>query len=245
MRCGFTIIYEGVHHLQHKQFAEKMAEMFDHWIVVEGHALPFGSTKWCNKLNVAPTSTDSTVAFMKDFASKHKNVHFYSHGRYFTSKDEQVNVANKCYLWEVDADEHWRLADLEKAEAFADRSKEIGFSFNFSHYLGEGIVAKGEWGSGSLNRLWKWSGQNFKSHEPALLVNQRRTEPIPDVTFEHYSYMFDKDVQFKSLYYSGHQNVFKNIHSVRNAPSYPIHISALFGKETKIGKSNSYIYKIA
>jgi len=75
-------------------------------------------------------------------------------------------------------------------------------------------------------------------------MGQRQTVHIPDVTFDHYSYSFDKDVKFKSVYYSGHQNVFKNIKAVRDSETFPLPISALFGKETAIGKSNSFIHKL-
>lgn len=252
MRVAFTIIYEGRHHLEHKGFAENMVKMFDHWIVVEGYSLPYGSTRWCNKLAVPPQSQDGTVEFMKEFSARHKNVHFYSQGKYYNGKDDQVNVAveickklcRECFLWEVDADEHWTIENIEKAEAIASKSKHIGFSFGFNHMVGEGLIAKGEWGSGYLNRLWKWSGQYFRSHEPAMLHRQTHTEAIPGITFDHYSYYFDKDVLFKSLSYTGHENVYKNLNNVRTAESYPIHISALFGKDTRIGKSNSYIHKI-
>lgn len=252
MRCAFTIIYEGLHHLKHKDFAEKMVKMFDHWVIVEGHAKPFGSTRWCKKLNVPAASQDGTNEYLIELSKKHNNVHYYSYGKYYHGKDDQVNVAieilrritRKCYLWEVDADEHWTLEDIEKAEKIADKSTSIGFSFGFNHMVGEGLIAKGDWGSGYLNRLWKWTGQYFRSHEPAMLEGQRHVQMITDVSFDHYSYYFDKDVKFKSEYYSGHQHVFENIHKVRSSDEYPVHISELFGKDTSIGKSNSYIYKI-
>lgn len=252
MRCAFTIVYEGLHHLQHKDFAQRMANMFDHWIVVEGYSLPYGSTSWCNKLNVPARSQDGTVEFMNQLCAEHNNVYFYSPNKYYNGKDDQVNVAidilrkisKSCYLWEVDVDEHWALESLSVAEALADNSKAIGFSFPFNHYVGQGLIAKGEWGSGYNNRLWKWTGQFFRSHEPAMLVGQRYVEPIKEVKYDHYSYYFEKDVKFKSESYSGHENVYKNWSKVLVSESYPVHISELFGKDTKIGKSNSFIDKL-
>lgn len=251
-RIAFTIVYEGDHHLEHKNFAENMARMFDHWIVVEGYAMPNGSTRWCRKLQVPPVSTDSTVQFMRDFADTHKNVHFYSKGDYYDSKDSQVNIAiailkkicGKCYLWEVDADEHWKEEDLKRAEQFADKSTSVGFKFQFNHYVGPGIIATGDWGSGHLNRLWKWTGQYFQSHEPAMLRGQRGVTAVPDVKFDHYSYYFKKDVMFKSKSYPGHEKVVQNWESIQPPNEYPMHISRLFGIDTKIGKSNSLIVQI-
>lgn len=252
LRIAFTIIYEGMEHLQHLDFAEKMASMFDHWVVVEGHALPNGSTGWCNQLSVSATSQDGTVKFMEDFAATHPNVHFYSHKKYFNSKDEQVNyciniikkLTSECWLWEVDVDEHWKPEDLNTAEQVALDSSNNGFSFGFNHYVGKGIVAVGDWGSGFLNRLWKWNGELFFTHEPAMLRGQRHTTPISEVKFNHYSYYFEQSVKFKSLYYSGHENVYKNWHSIQQPNHYPINISQLFGAETGIGKSNSQIILI-
>lgn len=252
MRVAFTIIYEGLHHLKHLEFAEKMCSMFDHWIVVEGYSLPYGSTKWCNKLNVPESSTDGTVEYLKELALKNSNLHFHSHGRHFFGKDEQVNVAvnilkqltDRCYLWEVDADEHWKMEDIIKAEQEADKSTEIGFSFCFNQFVGPGLVARGDWGSGALNRLWKWSGQLFRSHEPALLMGQRRTKIIESVKYDHYSYYFAKDVLFKSKSYPGHELVHERWEHMKNQTSFPVHISVLFGLHSRIGKSKSYIEKI-
>jgi hypothetical protein len=252
MRIAFTIIYDGVHHLKHLQFAERMAMMFDHWVVVEGHAKPFGSTKWCNRINTPASSIDGTIEFMNDFALDHKNVHFYSHGKYYLGKDEQVNIAieiiksitDKCFLWEVDVDEHWNLCDIVKAESKALKSDSKGFSFQFNHFVGKGLIAKGDWGSGWLNRLWKWSGEYFKSHEPALLYGQKVVEPIEGIKFDHYSYFFEKDVIFKSKYYKGHEVIYKNWKKIQKETSFPIHISELFGVRSALGKSQSYIYKI-
>jgi hypothetical protein len=253
-RIAFTIVYEGEHHLKHKNFAEKMASMFDHWIVVEGYALPNGSTRWCKKLPVPPTSTDGTVQFMRDFANEHKNVHFYSKGDYYDSKDTQVNIAitilkkicRQCYLWEVDADEHWNEESLLQAEQFAGNSPLIGFKFQFNHYVGPGIIATGDWGSGFLNRLWKWTGQYFLTHEPAVLRGQRGVAEVPDVKFDHYSYYFPKDVSFKAQSYPDHERVGDNWPEIQVKPGnkYPMHISKLFGEDSKIGKSNSLIVQI-
>jgi hypothetical protein len=253
MRVAFTIIYNGLHHLKHNNFADKMASMFDYWAVVEGHSLPYGSTRWCNRLDVNKESDDGTIEFMNEFCKSNNNTLFYSHGDYFHGKDQQVNLALSilravaelpCYLWEVDVDEQWNIESIEKAEQVADHLSGNGFSFHFNHYVGKDIIADGEWGGNTLNRLWKWRGENFKSHEPALLQGQRYVTPITGVKFNHYSYYFEKDVKFKSLYYKGHQNVLKNWSRINTADSYPIHISEFFGSETSIGKTNTYINKI-
>lgn len=251
MRCAVTIIYEGVHHLKHLDFAEKMAQLFDHWIVVEGHSQAYGSTRWCNNIQVPARSTDGTIEFMKQFAATHKNVHFYHPNGYFNSKDHQANagitilrqLSSKCFLWQVDADEHWTIESIEKAEQFALASSEIGFKFQFNHYVGPGIIAVGDWGSGYLNRLWKWNGEFFRSHEPALLRGQRITIPVPDIKYDHYSYYFEKDVRFKAIYYPDCKGIEATWPTIQKPNDYPLHISKLF-PVGKHGKSNTQIVQI-
>lgn len=251
-RIAFTIIYNGLHHLEHLGFWQFMVENFDYWVVIEGHARPNGSTKWCKRVDTTPRSSDGTHEFMVDLASKYDNIRYYSPGRYWLGKDLQVNKAmeiitglcGKCYLWEVDADEIWTSEKLKAAEDYADRSVSDGFSFQFNHFVGENLIASGDWGSGTLNRLWKWRGQYFRSHEPALLVGQRSCEFIEGIKFDHYSYYFEKDVAFKSKYYSGHELVYDKWKQLQLCQSFPVHISSLFGLHNKIGKSNSLIHAI-
>lgn len=252
MRCAITIIYDGVHHLQHLNFAEKMAAMFDHWIIVDGHSLPYGSTRWCNMISVPSHSQDGTILYLKDFAATHKNVHFYyTHDGYFNSKDYQANAAiqllkkltNKCWLWQVDVDEHWTEEKLSQAEAFAATKTAIGFKFQFNHYVGKGIIAVGEWGSGYLNRLWKWNGEYFKSHEPALLRGQKHVIPVPDIKYDHYSYYFEKDIEFKSKYYPDCKGITETWPTIQAPNDYPIHISKLF-PHSRHGKTNTQIVMI-
>jgi hypothetical protein len=253
MRIAFTIIYNGLHHMQHKGWAEFMVANFDHWVVVEGHSRPNGSTRWCKKLSIPARSTDGTHEYLMELASNTPHLHYLSPNRYWLSKDHQVNQAlelarhytQHAYLWEVDADEHWRAEDLSAAEQYADDSAATGFGFQFNHYVGPNLIALGEWGSGVLNRLWKWDGQPMRSHEPALLMGQRRTELVPDIKFDHYSYYFEQDVKFKSMYYKGHEAVYsKWLELQSGSNTYPMHISSLFGLNTQIGKTKSYIHEI-
>lgn len=252
MRVAFTIIYNGLHHLQHKGFADFMISNFDHWVVVEGHARPNGSTRWCRKLNISPRSTDGTHEYMIELESNHSNVHYVSPGRYWMSKDHQVNKAlevirqytQDCYLWEVDCDEHWTKEKLIAAEAIAENSSHICFAFQFNHFVGPRLIAHGEWGDGCLNRLWKWTGQPFRSHEPAVIMGQRSAYLIPDIKFDHYSYYFEKDVAFKASYYKDHEQVLDKWHLLQSMQQFPVHISSLFGSSSKIGSSKSYIDEI-
>lgn len=257
MRVAITIIYNGLHHLKYQGFADFMVKHFDHWIVVEGYASNGGSTSWCKQLKVPHNSDDGTIEFMKQLADRHSNVTFYSHHKPYKSKDEQFNkaivilktVTNKCWLWQVDADEHWNAQELALAERQLWRSPCKVASFQFNHFVKQyedySLIALGDWGSGRVNRLWKWAGQQFESHEPAVMVAQKDALELP-YRFNHYSMVHAKDVKFKSKSYKGHEMVYMNWRKLDDLDHdrLPVHISTLFGKHNPIGRSNSFIYKI-
>lgn len=246
MRIAFTIIYEGLHHLKHKGMADFMAENFDYWIVIEGLSGATGSTSWCKNLSLPPRSTDGTHEFMEGFTKQHPHVIYYSLGQRWKSKDEMVNeaikvvslVTDSCYLWQVDADEIWTSSQLQAAEIELDRKKAKAGAFQFTHYLcktdsGEQLIGTGQWGSGYNIRLFKWEGEKFVSHEPPMLKGQTESIPLTP-RYHHYSYYFEKDVLFKSLYYQGHENIYKHwLELKRGRMKFPQSISALFGQSNR------------
>jgi len=247
LRAAITIVYNGMHHFQHNGFVPFMLEHFDYWIIVEGHCRNGGSTSWCKHMNIPHRSTDGTAEYIETLQSD--TVLTYSHHKYYASKDEQFNKGiqllktktNKCYLWQVDVDEHWTAYDLNHAERKLWRSATNCASFQFNHYVGSDYIAVGDWGSGWVNRLWKWTGQPFTSHEPATMLGQ--VKPIQcSQKFDHYSMVFEEDVRFKAKYYRGHEEVYKNWRNL-DTFDYPVHISALFGKNNSVGRSNSQLFK--
>lgn len=251
-RFAITIIYNGLHHLKHKGFAEFMAKNFDVWVVVEGHSKAGGSTSWCHNLKVSPTSKDGTVEFMRQFALDNPNVTFWSRGAYWRSKDEMVNSAIKLlkrkenfgYLWQVDADEHWTVEGLEEAERQLIESGKRQAAFQFNHYVGKDLIAVGDWGSGWVNRLFLWRGQRFISHEPSLMDTHNRTVAIEGVKFDHYSYYFEQDIKWKEQYYPDCEGIFDNWSLLPNKATFPQPISALFNAKNPISKSKSQIIKL-
>ena len=251
MRAAITIVYNGLHHFQNKGFTEFMLTHFDYWVIAEGHSSNGGSTYWCKNMSVPPNSTDGTVEYIKELARNNTHVLAYSHHKYYKSKDDQFNKAlqmlkskiNKCYLWQVDVDEHWTLEDLEAAERKLWRSYENVASFQFNHYVKDDVIATGWWGSGRVNRLWKWKGQSFSSHEPAIMVGQSKKALELPQKFEHYSMVFEQDVKFKAKYYKGHEQVYLNWKELDKF-RFPVHVSKLFGSNNIVGRSNSFLHKI-
>jgi hypothetical protein len=227
-----------------------MVNNFDYWAVVDGLSQAGGSTRWCNTLKLPASSTDGTTEFMTELASKHKNVLFYSASVPFKSKDEQVNRAidmirtkvRRGWLWQVDADEHWDIETIETAEQKLLFSSSLQMSFKFRHFVGDGLVAEGDWGSGSMCRLFRWRGQKFITHEPPMMFRREKTLES-QLSFDHYSYYFENDVAFKEKYYKGYQGILHNWYKLQTMKDFPQPISVLlpptatgYGDHTKIVK---------
>lgn len=246
MRIAFTIIYNGIHHLNHNGFAEFMANNFDNWIVIEGLANAHGSTSWCKTLPIPSRSTDGTHQFFEGFTKQHSNVIYYSPGTPWKSKDEMVNeavkvvrlITDKCYLWQVDCDEQWTSEQLEYAEIQLDKQPNKAGAFQFTHYLcktddGHQLVGVGQWGSGFNTRLFKWQGEKFISHEPPVIQNQGSVAQLSP-KYKHWSYYFWQDIQMKGMYYGGHEYIPTGWSFLKKGGhKYPLPLSALFGKNCK------------
>ncbi len=247
MRCAITIIYNSIEDLTYKGFSDFMIANFDHWIIVEGSSKNGGSTAWCHSIKTNHTSTDGTAEYLKTISAPNVKVHF--HPTHYKSKDEQFNIGieilrtlvDSCYLWQVDSDEHWSAGDLSQAEKMLEDSPSNVAEFQFNHFVQQDVIAVGDWGSGSVNRLWKWNGERFDRHEPAIMNEQTAPVLLPQ-KFNHYSYIHESKVKFKSQYYKGHEQVYRNWKRLPNQ-TYPCHISKLFGN-APMGKSNSQLIKI-
>jgi hypothetical protein len=251
MRYAFTIIYNGKHHLLHKEFAQRMVSMFDKWVIVEGFSRNGGSTAWCTSIRPPAQSTDGTIELCQQLQSD--KVIFATSQTGWSSKDEQVNKAMELlqgsepgWLWQVDADEHWTFEDLEGAESMLQKDIKLAGGFQFYHYLckdvdGRQLVGKGAWGDNIHTRLWWWQGQKFISHEPPKMVGQDGVRLLPQ-KYHHYAYYFEQDVIFKSKYYRGYRQVLHNWQQLRRRRfDYPIPAKTLLGSSTTIDLNNSYI----
>lgn len=254
MRYALTIIYNGMHHLLHKDFADRMVQMFDKWVIVEGFSRNGGSTSWCSPIQLDTNSNDGTIEYCKSLADQYPDkVLFHSADKPYASKDEQVNVGiemlqglDPAWLWQVDVDEHWTLSDLEQAESMLDKDIKIAGAFQFIHYLckdadGRQLIGKGRWGDNIISRLWWWQGQKFETHEPPVMIGQLGYKLLPQM-YHHYSYYFEQDVEFKSKYYRGYRPVLNNWKLMQSRRyDYPISAKILLGVGTKIDIANSYI----
>lgn len=220
-RIAFTIVLNGLQHLQHNDYYKFILKNFDHWIIIEGASQNDGSTNWVkgshymtdadSEFHRNGSSIDGTVEFLEQLEKENKKIKvvYPDGGRPWNSKDEMVNKAieqikemtDECFLWQIDVDEQWKIEDIKEAELQLQKSKIRTGGFFFNQFVGKNLITKGSgWGCNAMNRLWIWNGENFKTHEPAMLEGQTDYFLLPQI-YNHYSYYFEKDVEFKAKWY--------------------------------------------
>jgi hypothetical protein len=260
MRLGFTIVFNGLHHIEHGNFLPTMASAFDYWVIVEGAAAPNGSTNWCRPIpdefkGPNGVSVDGTHEFLEDSGYPNIIPVFPPLGGW-RSKDTMVNAAlnelrefknpaKDVFLWEVDVDEQWYLKDMETAEQTLFNANGDCGCFHANYFVGPGLVAEGTWGEGKngneYRRLWKWDGRPFKSHEPPKLENGNGKEVILPQRFNHFAYFFEEDVKFKEIYYN-YTDLYRNWAILQKQTAFPQPLCALLG-DNYLSKTDTIIDK--
>lgn len=259
MRVAFTIILNGLHHLQHKDYYQTILNTFDKWIVVEGVALPGGSTSWCKHLppdfHRNFLSNDGTTEFLDQLETENpgklKVIRKWPYS-WWDSKDEQVNAAilylgtitKECFLWQIDVDEQWTPATIAASEETLKKHNGKTGMFYCDYYVGPNQLAVGEWGEGRkepYRRLWQWRGELFSSHEPPKLQGNNGPGMLLSLfRFKHYAYYFEKDVKFKEKYYGGYGGLYERWLNVqKNKDTIPI--KALLGPSVWWSNTNTQI----
>lgn len=244
LRIAFTIILNGIHHLKHNDYGNLIPKIFDYWVIVEGAASNKGSTRWCKDIledyHKNGNSIDGTIDYIKDVLQKnHKNIIFIEADGIWPSKDYMVNRAvdeikkltDSCFLWQIDIDEQWTKDQIVKSEReLVSRGASTG-EFLVYQFLGEGIIASGKhWAGNPFIRLWDWSGEHFKTHEPPVLENNNRNKILLTEKMKHYSFYFEQDVKFKDKWYTDHEGCYDRWVELKKEKNFPQHITYLFPK---------------
>lgn len=251
MRVAFTIALNALHHFEHNDFAGKMADMFDYWVIVEGAAQSHGSTSWCNempdKYHNNGMSIDGTAGYLDRLGHAYPNVYPILFQGPWDSKDVMVNAAvdalkilvekenpdfENIFLWEVDADEQWEEIDILHSEHFIESVGCKTGEFHCDYFVGPALQTKGEWGEGKklpYRRLWQWKGESFKTHEPPELEGGNGETILIPHRFKHYAYYFKQDVEFKNDWYTGHEGILDRWYAIQLKPhnEFPLPISEL------------------
>jgi hypothetical protein len=256
-RFAFTIIFNGLHHLKHKDYYQFILDNFDHWVVAEGASLSNGSTSWCKKMpdeyHVNGHSVDGTLEFLKSL--NNPKISIVETTGFWNSKDDQVNSCihklktkyDRGYLWEIDCDEQWTLEDINQSEFLLHDLNLKTASFPARSWLGPNLQARGEWGecvNGGYTRLWNWQGELFERHEPPTLQGGNGKQQMLPIYFDHYNYYFEQDVTFKDKWYSGHEGILSNWKRLQTLPNdvFPLHIGNFFSSGWNRNTQTNIVY---
>lgn len=191
-------------------------------IVVEG-----GSDK---AAGFAPQgrSTDGTLEALREFKEQEDpedKLQIVTREGFWPEKDEQSQAyaqrATGDYLWQVDIDEFYRHADIEKVRAFlaADSTIDCMSFRQFTFWSSPFITADSFYlrsdGAEFYHRLFKWdSGYGYRTHRPPTVMDRngvdlRRKKWITGETMAgmgvylyHYSLLFPIQVKNKCRYYA-------------------------------------------
>lgn len=186
------------------------------WHIVHGTAANRGSTSWCRSL--APgLSTDGTSELLATWRG-HPRIRIYERPLWQGGKDEMFNFAlghihEPCVLLEADADEFFEPTQLAAlVNYFEDYPHFVSACFFCQYFVGPNIVITSEHSYGNRptewRRAWRFQpGSALKSHEPPVISGAidpcapRELTRDAGLVFQHWAYVFESQVEFKSRFY--------------------------------------------
>lgn len=191
------------------------------WYVVEGRAQPVADTAWCRPLPPC-LSTDGTHEWLREVGARHPRVR-HKWNPLWPGKVAMCNAAlddakEPGVLLQMDADELWSWTQLLGIHDVLMQGPSTWAKFRCRYRVGVNIEAD-EYGNHAdydWTRAWRYHGtERFTSHEPPVLAGNRG-ECLPrDITatcglvFDHWSWVFERQVRDKCAYYGYGDTGFK------------------------------------
>lgn len=236
---AFTLVLNGMPFI--KQQAKIIPNVFDHWYIVEGVALPVNCTSWCNLpdkkwYNSNFCSSDGTYEFLNSLNLPNvtiirKNEPWY--GKLEMCNSFMHNISNST-LMEFDVDEIW---SPEKLKEILNLSK-INFhrfdcmKFKCNYFVGKKIKIKTSNSYGDQPHEWTrlWTIQeptHFLSHEPPVLnkstnrIVEKQETSQRGWIFDHYAYTTPEQVKFKEEYY-GYNGALEKWSHLQQNKNFPV-----------------------
>lgn len=211
-----------------------------HWTIAEGAAMNVQCTKWCRPQEPR-LSRDGTTEYLTAIRN-HPRITVLRQQMW----DGKVSMVNACtehivspsVVMQVDADEHWESAQLEKVYALLKDGRYNCARFYCVFYLGPNIVAtgencyganRGEWlrafyhkGGGPMRWLKHEPPQAIGINEPSVerCINREATRKM-GLVFRHYSYFLESQVKFKSEFY-GYENAVDYWRKLQRNTRWPV-----------------------
>lgn len=195
-------------------FAElnRLTDIDWRWSVVEGAALPNGSSSWISRQKPR-LSGDGTTQFLQALSPAHPRVHYVGKSEW-VSKDAMCEAALKPFkspglLFEIDGDELWHADQLRRiVELFEDDPTLMMARFHCRYFLGPNIVTTDAGKPNEWLRAWRFTpGMRWISHEPPVLSGSegkslsRQETAAMGLVFDHYAYGLPPQVRQKEALY--------------------------------------------
>jgi hypothetical protein len=205
IRYNLENLYPHAHEIL---IVEGAVEKFRHAATPDGHSL------------------DRTVEIIKNFPDPQGKIKLIQRDGFWPEKDEMSNaymaICTGDYIWQVDVDEFYKSADIEKIRRLLSENPDIERvdikTINF--WRGFRAVMQGAsyiYGADEFIRIFKFkSGYRYLAHRPPTVIDERgcvigasnilranELAEVHNVYIYHYSYVFPDAVKNKSAYYSG------------------------------------------
>lgn len=220
MNVAFTIVLNGMPFI--RQQMETIPEIFDHWYIVEGVALPVKDTSWCR----APSSefydenylsVDGTKEYLDSIQSDKITV-IRNNNQPWNGKVDMCNsfmhlLPENTNLMQIDVDEVWSADTLGKILKFGDQaSSDFTMCFRCNYFVGPNIkiISQDTYGDMPYEwyRLWHitYPGARWLTHEPPTLnlpcvTLDKKFTAAQGWLFDHHAYVYEHQVKFKETYY--------------------------------------------
>ncbi len=243
MKLGiFTLVLDGEPWIEYHLPVFKNLQHEWRWIIVHGASMNNGSTSWCARQEPR-LSTDGTSEYLCSIGDPRVRRLERTN---WESKDEMINAAlfefsywPTCCLMEIDADEIWRVEQLDKIVDLFEAQEHLGsIMFACDYYVGPNLVLQGEHCYGDNDyewlRAWRYMpGMTFRSHEPPVLISMRGyqmgKEESKDVIgkFSHYAYATEAQVAYKERFYR-YYGLLDKWKALQSNKDFPVSLSIYF-----------------
>lgn len=236
----FTIVLNGEPFIRYHLDLFQTLDCDWHWHVVEGVAALAHDTAWsirsgghvADGVHHRGRSNDGTSEYLDRLAAQHpERITIYRKplDQFWDGKLEMVSapltaLPPDCLLWQIDADELWTKAAIERVRALflAEPDRTAAFYW-CDYFVGERLVISTRYGYAQNPvrewlRTWRYrQGDHWISHEPPALVRRGTDGAERDlgqvrpflhdemeaerITFQHFAYVTEPQARFKETYY--------------------------------------------
>lgn len=236
----FTIVLNGMPFIErHIDELRKLSVPW-HWHIVEGIAELMHDTKWSKSLGGRAAaslhrnglSNDGTSEYLDRLAAAEParvTVYRPAPGHHWQGKLAMVraplaNILEECLLWEIDVDEFWTAAQIERLrQRFIDDPARTAGFFLCHYFINKLVVTTANTYGNHVDyewlRAWRFQpGDFWASHEPPRLCRRLNGSEIAidlasinpfvhgetlsdDLVFRHLAYILPEQLRFKEIYY--------------------------------------------